>query len=169
MADSDNKITILLSHYANQCEWERHNENQRAQLANNLLIVSAAIIAFLPSNLKPNDWPLPIFLIIIGILGLLSIMKYWERFMYHSRIDEAYYRVLDSYFAANAEQPESETRPSTQDSLLIAIREGAIKEHESKCSPFLRDKNFKQHWLWEGVFSVIIILGVVLTVKALVG
>lgn len=154
MADDKDKITILLTEYNNHGDWQRHNENQRAQLSSILLAISAAIVALIPKDrpLTYNDWPVAAFLIGIGVFGVLAVMKYWERFTYHNQYRRAFRNVLDSYFP---------------DSLLINTRENAIKAHNKKWQPLLEDRGLKQHWLWEGVFTLIALLGFYFLGKAL--
>ena len=154
MAEDTDKIEILLSDYKDQNEWQRHNENQRVQLANVLLAISAALVTLLPKDraLTPNDWPIPAFMIGIGIFGVLAVMKYWERFLYHVRREETLRKALDSYFS---------------DNLLTKTRRDAIKEHNKGWYPLLKDRYLMQHWLWEGVFALITLLGIYFLVKAL--
>src|SRR5690349_7680807 len=99
MLDND-KITLLWNEYENQNEWQRHNENQRAQLVNILLVISAALVT-LPAKFSRTDWAIPAFLIGVGAFGFFAMMKYWERFTYHVQLEIAYRKALDSYFAPN--------------------------------------------------------------------
>jgi len=153
MADDKDKITIILAEFNSHVDWQRHNENQRAQLTNILLAISAAIIALIPKDraLTFNDWPVGAVLIGIGVFGVLAVMKYWERFLYHVRRTEALRNVLDSNFSNN---------------LLNNARKEAIKEHNKGWRPFLKDKYFMQHWLWEGVFISIALIGLYFLGKA---
>jgi hypothetical protein len=146
MADDKDRIAILLAEYSNHTEWQRHNENQRAQLTNILLAISAAIITLIPKDrpLTFNDWPVGALLIGIGVFGFLAVMKYWERFLFHVRRTQAIRTVLDSNFSNN---------------WLINARNEAVKKHNKGWRPLLKDKYFKQHWLWEGVFVSITMIG----------
>lgn len=154
MADDKDKITILLAEYNSHAEWQRHNENQRTQLTNILLAISAAVIALAPKDrpLAFNDWPIGALLIGVGLFGVLAVMKYWERFTYHVRRTEAVRVILDSNFSSN---------------WLITARKSAAKEHNKGWRPLLKDTYFKQHWLWEGVFISIIVIGFYFLGKAL--
>lgn len=146
MREDKDRIDILLTEYENQNEWQRHNENQRAQLASILLAIFAALVALLPKDkpLTRDDWPAPALLVLIGIFGILAVMKYWERFLYHVRLETAHRNVLNSYFENN---------------LLIRTRDDAIKEHNKGWRPLFKDRHLMQHWLWEGVFALITLLG----------
>ena len=75
------RLTILWNEYKDQADWQRHNEVQRASLSNIMLVISAALIAF--SQRDPSSRTIPLFLIVIGVFGVIAVSKYWERFMYH--------------------------------------------------------------------------------------
>ncbi len=147
MKKDKDMIEILMIDYRDQNEWEPHNENQRAQLSSVLLAISAALVTLIPKDrpLTQNDWPIPAFLIGIGIFGILAIMKYWERFLYHIKREDTVRRVLDSYFPGK---------------LLTKTRDDAIMEHDKGWRPLFKDRYLMQHWLWEGVFALITLLGV---------
>lgn len=144
VTDKD-RIEILLSDYKDQNDWQRHNENQRAQIANVLLVISAALLALFKDK---QGQSIPVFLIIIGIFGFLTIMKYWERFLYHVQREDELRKALDSYFP---------------DKLLSQTRNIAFEKH-NKERLLLKDKYLKQHLLWAGIFVLIALLGAVLLV-----
>jgi hypothetical protein len=153
MPDDKDRINILLEEYMVQTNWERHNENQRSQLASVLLAISAALITLFPKDrpLTPNDWSIPVLLIVIGIFGILAVLKYWERFSLHGNIGHHFREVLDTYF---------------EDNLFINTYNNAVQEHDKNGEqPLFKDKYLKQHWLWEGVFVVIILLGIFFLVR----
>lgn len=154
MAEDKGRIDILLEEYKNQNEWQRHNESQRAQLASILLAISAALVTLLPKDkpLTRNDWPVPALLTIIGIFGILAVMKYWERWVHHARLVTAHRNLLDSYFDNN---------------LLTKTREDTIREHNKGWRPLFKDRHLMQHWLWEGVFALITLLGIYFLARTL--
>ena len=51
------QITLIWNEYKDQQDWQRHNEGQRANFTNILLILSGALVAFLPNDraLTQND------------------------------------------------------------------------------------------------------------------
>lgn len=153
MSDEKDKIAILLAEYKNQSDWQRHNENQRAQLASILLAISAALITIIPKDrtLTPNDWPIPALLIVIGVFGILAVMKYWERFLNHVRYGAVYRKMLEAYFEDNA---------------VGKSRKKAKEEHNRGWRPLFKDRHLMQHWLWEGVFALIALLGVYFLAKS---
>jgi hypothetical protein len=166
MLDKD-RIAIILKEYENQNDWERHNESQRAQISSFLLAISALIVTFIPRDkLTINDLPAPILLIMIGIFGILSILKYWERFEYHTDQENAFRNQLDLYFAPDNAQETTVKQGEALTYLFIETRKEGKDIHEAK-KGLLQDKLLKQHWLWIAVFIVITLLGLYLTVKAL--
>ncbi len=146
MANDRDRIEILLIELKDQNDWQRHNENQRAQLVSILLAISAALVTLIPKDrpLTNNDWPIPAFLIGIGVFGILAVMKYWERFVYHVRREDSLRKELDVYFPNNA---------------LTKLRKDTLKEHNKGWFPLFKDRHLMQHWLWEGVFALITLLG----------
>ncbi len=124
----DDQVLIIWNEYQNQNEWQRHNEKQRAQLSSLLLVVSAALVALLGEEVKRAGWSVAVLLITIGVFGILSVMKYWERFSYHVELEEAYRSVLDSYFTDS--RPEGEPSASIGVNLVIETRKKAIERHK---------------------------------------
>jgi hypothetical protein len=115
--------------------------------------------------LTQDDWIIPVFLIVIGLFGILAVMKYWERFMYHVQLERAYRKVLDSYFAVNSSGLKDEDRLSAEKNLFLKTREAAIKTHEKGRLPLLKNRRLMQHWLWEVIFGLITLLGIVLLAR----
>ncbi len=170
MLEDSDKATLAWNELRNQQDWERHNESQRAQLSTILLALSAALVALLPKDkplpLKHDDWLIPAFLIFIGVFGFVAVMKYWERFRYHEHLEDAYRKIVDSYFAPDGKPLNDEDRISSQRNLFLKTREDAIKEHEKGWLPFPKNRHLMQHRLWQIVFLLIAVLGVFLIVTA---
>ncbi len=100
MADDKDKIAILLTEWKDQNDWQRHNENQRAPLVSILLAISAALVAWIKDKpLTHDDWPIAAFLIGLGVFGLLAIMKYWERYVYHVRREDGLRKRIGYIFS----------------------------------------------------------------------
>ena len=187
--ETKDKLTLLWNEYKDQNDWQRHNEAQRAQLSSILLTVSAALVAFLSKDgtLKPDAWPIPCFLIGIGIFGVFVVLKYWERFMHHTRLERAYRCAIDLHFrngknnaigeeawraieeAVKVEEDQTYKNLSAYDTklgLFMSTRRVALRAHNSSSTTWLKDPRPMQHWLWIGVFALIGVLGAVLLAKA---
>jgi hypothetical protein len=182
---TSDQVNTLLQDYKDQNEWQRHNENQRAQLTNMLLLISAALIAFLAQRGPTiDDWPMALFLILAGGFGILSVEKYWERFQYHLTRESALRQQIDlSFDQSILSNPmpcrklrELEGRevsdPITDDAELRGLSEIkalALMRHSENWSKgsraWLRDERLMQHRLWEGIFVAIAFLGVVFMVR----
>lgn len=156
MADANKSIDILWNIRRNESDWERHNETQRATLTALFLAVNTAILGFLPKDriLYEHDWPMPAFMIVIGIVGVLGICKYWERFMYHSECGW---------------QIETELDKSLGDSfrLIQEVRKTANGIHNKKTFFLFRDNTLKQHWIWITLHCFVTLVGVFLLYQSL--
>lgn len=146
------KLTILWNLYKDECDWQRHNETQRANLTTVFLAVYAALLAFLPKDrpLYREDWLITAFITGLGIVGALAVLKYWERFMYHVRIGEEYRQQLNKLV-----------------NNVTSTRKQGKHKHEASFFPILRDGCFKQHWLWLTIHLGVATLGGVLLVSAI--
>jgi hypothetical protein len=145
------RATILWNLYKEECDWLRHNETQRGSLTTVLLAVYGGILAFLPKDrpLGHHDWPLPGFMMVLGLVGVLSILKYWERFNFHGHIRRRIRQELDSLVGS-----------------IEQLREQGKADHNAKRF-LLNDNRFMQHWLWIGVHTIAGVLGLWLLCVAL--
>lgn len=178
--ETRDKLTILWNEYKDQNDWQRHNESQRAQLSSILLAISAALVTLLPKGtpLTKEDWPIPAFLMVIGLFGILAVLKYWERFMRHTGLERAYRNQLDNYlaeksgeelFQVSSEEDENRTElpeDLTRRGPFLRTRIVATVAH-NQSTILLKDRFIKQHLLWGVVFGIIAILGAVLLLRAL--
>jgi len=150
------QIDVIWNGYKDELDWQRHGESQRATLVQILLGIAAALVALFPRQPEAGDWLIPVFLIGIGVFGIFVVVKYWERFMFHTTVAREYRKVLDSCFR----DPGAE--PKDGQYLFIATRESAKSAHRNGILPLLKEHYFKQHWLWIGLFVSIGALGVAL-------
>lgn len=162
----ERRIELFWNEYINHNEWQRHNENQRASLSNILLIISAAIVTYLSQQLplSGNLIPLISFLTGIGLLGVVAVLKYWERFKYHVRHEEALREVIDDLLRIEtcSNQNNSQNQPT-----LASTRKIAATAHAKGLFPLFRDPFLRQHWIWIGIFVFISVLGFCLLVQCL--
>ena len=152
MIDSE-KAKIVWEACKNQGDWQRHYEAQRAQITTVLLAIIAAIVTFIPKDrpLTHEDWPVTFVLALIGLFGIVAIIKYRERANYYTQVEAAYREALDSHF----------------DGLFEQVQKKAQKQHEATVYPWLRESRLMQHWLWGEIFFLVAVLGIVLTADAL--
>lgn len=163
MCEAD-KVEIILREYENQNEWQRHNENQRAQLVNILLLITGGLVAIYSQSTTRGEvvdfvaW----FLIGIGAFGVISITKYWERFTYHVDLETAHRLVLDRYIATGVVATVENEPKISDENVLLKTRKLGRWKHDSARKPILKDWYFMQHWIWDGVFAITSMLGVFL-------
>ena len=153
------QIQLIWNQYKDEQDWQRHSESQRATLSQFLLAVSAALLALFPKSPLADDWLIPVFMIGIGLFGILAILKYRERFLAHVAVAAEYRKVLDAYF-----EPE-DIGQKPQSNLFIQTLEKAIVSHNASKLFVFRANHFRQHWLWVGLFMLIVVLGVALLRK----
>ena len=85
---------------------------------------------------------------VAGIRGICN----WERFLFHDHIQDALRSALNVHYPDNS---------------LIETYKNTIKEHNKGWLPLFKDRYLMQHWLWEGVFTLITLLGIYLLTKTL--
>lgn len=71
--------------YIEQVAHARHHETLRAQSTNPVVVVSAALLAFLASNAATlgRQAMIGVFLIVVNVYGLLMSLKHYERSHLH--------------------------------------------------------------------------------------
>jgi len=124
----------------------RHHELQRATVANLLVGMAGAILAVLGHlRFDASALPLAVFLMLIGVYGVLISAKLYERLrralthakLFHAKLDE---------MCGGVE--------------LLQIKRAAMKEHD--CD-FPRMSKRSLHWLWHWLFIGIALLGLAST------
>ncbi len=155
---SDVRVNVIWNMYRNQSDWQRHNETQRATFSALLLAVETALLGFLPRDhaLHTENWPIPAFMMLVGIAGFLAIFKYWERFNYHDAVNWEFETELDT------EIPPPENRES-----LREVRLRGIEAHDSRALLVLQDRYLMQHWIWAALHFFVAGFGCILLTQAL--
>jgi len=156
MPDTQEYVSTVWNMFKEECDWQRHNESQRANLTALFLGIATALLAFLPKDrpLYCDDWYIPAFMIVVGFVGALAVWKYWERFEYHGTIRWHLEKALDDRIA---QKPEDRIKE---------IRKNAIDEHDERPPKLFKDRLLKQHWIWVGVHVIVLIFGSVLLSQA---
>jgi hypothetical protein len=154
-------LTILWNEYKDQRDWQRHNETQRAQLTNLLLVISAALIAF--SRDGGGKSFVPWFLVGIGCFGLVAVGKYWERFVWHGWQADACCKAMTAYFPK-----VDDSKPDSKQNLLILANQSGTDRHiKDRSQPgysrwwrcLMKDSCLQQHKLWYFLFIFIAFVG----------
>jgi hypothetical protein len=81
MAD---QVDVLLEYWKEQRAQARHTEVQRAVLTNLILLIVAASLGFIAQQgLRRTALAVSILLILLGIFGVMTTVKYYERYNHH--------------------------------------------------------------------------------------
>ncbi len=132
-------MTMAWNHRKDQMDWLRHNETQRSQFAGIVLAIAAALIAFQKD--RPQNLAMPTLVIAAGVLGFVAVLKYWERFMYHTAQEFAFRNLVDTYFKAD-------------DRSICQTTEGAEWNHVDWSKKWawglFQDSRMVQYVLWAG-------------------
>ena len=146
-----NKSDILLQMIQEQWAQARQSEEQRAAMTNYILIIAGAMTGFLVNkSLDRTALPLTIFLILLGVFGVVMSAKYRERFYFHIHRIHVMTARLDEL------NPEINT---------LQLYKTADREHHAR---FPRLEPFPTYALWVALHISITITGVATSVIAII-
>jgi len=132
---------IILTKYQEERNWARHHENQRAMVTNVIIAIAAATIAFFGKS--QFNFAGALFLIVIGLFGMIVSYKYCERSHFHWRWAKE--------FDLKLREAES--------ALGIDEYDRKLEEHYNEY-PWVSSVPLK--WLWVGLHFLIAVIGIVL-------
>ena len=145
MADDKDVLLEMFKHYMNQ---GLYHQTQRAATANILLILSGVTIGFITVDKHlegPGDVSAALFLIVLGLFGILWSRKYHERYAYYLQRARGYRNKLDEAL------PESIS--------LLGINEAADAVTVGKYGWLYE---MRVWWLWAALYMLIVVFGVVI-------
>jgi uncharacterized membrane protein len=150
LEEKDALRDVLWKMYQEHCTQGRHHEIQRAAVATALLGIAAAAIgvATLNKTLTKVDLAATLFLIAVGVFGLVFSYKHAERFELHTTRARAYRSELDTLL---------EGAP------LKRLKEAADNKHNKKY-PLMHQVRLR--YLWGGIYLFLIVLGIILSAMA---
>lgn len=147
----DNAIEVLLKSFGESFSEARQVENQRTSMSNFLIIITAAIFAFVSSQgFSYNTIPISILMILLGVFGFFMSAKYAQRF------HRNYTTVRLIRKRINELCPESQ---------ILEIETKSSGENELRY-PFLK-KRIPILYLWLGLHLVICFMGVLSVIIAI--
>lgn len=93
---SNGPTEIWLRMYEEQMRHARHHEEMRSQSTNFILAISAALLAFIASEVATPDLrsALGLFLVVVNIYGLVMSLKHYERSRLHVAVGGDYRDVI---------------------------------------------------------------------------
>jgi hypothetical protein len=137
----EGKEKVVLEYYKEQLTHGRHIEVQRSTLAAIVFAATGAIIGrLLTTGLTREQLPYTTTLLVLGLFSLLLNAKLYERFRLHNEVAKIARNSLNPELAEFRKQAEAVNRIKYR--VLFAI---------------------KLHIVWGCFFSVVAILGAVLT------
>lgn len=80
------KIDILIELYKEHTKWCQHHEQQRTNVSNMILFMCSILLGLISFDkiIEIHDLPISIFIIILGVFGLIFNYKFYERFDFHN-------------------------------------------------------------------------------------
>ena len=137
-------IDILTNYIDRQWSQAQQSENQRATITNYILVIVAALQALIAQ--RSFDMPslaLAVFIALLGVFGMVTSAKYYERF-----------RCAASH-AGRAMERLHEVCPDVD---LDEIESRGKASHLRRYPHLAR---VRLNWLWLGLHTIIILVGVV--------
>jgi hypothetical protein len=143
----DRDTDILLEFCRKSSDEVKHIENQRAAIANIVILVSSAIVGLFVTQEKAGDlFPLSLIILLVGAYGLAATAKLYERYLFEL-----------SRFSLLVEKLD-ELHPNVR---LSELREAADRGHRARHSLVSRVSISK---IWLSLHWVIIAVGIGLTI-----
>ncbi len=93
---ADNKVELWLRMYEEQVRHGRHHETLRSQSTNMVVVISAALLAFVSSDATSSDQDslIGVFMVVINLYGLILSLKHYERSRLHVGVAAKYRDVV---------------------------------------------------------------------------
>lgn len=145
----DSEKDILWNYYEEELRQGMKHETSRSSFTNLVLIATGVIITIVTYDKKinHNDWWLAIFLMIIGLFGVLCNLKYYERFHFHYSRAKGYRKLLESRFCT------------------LDLEQTRIESDNSNRSRFKFMSRIRLYWLWIFLNLMISFFGLALIIK----
>ena len=124
MKETDELLWSLFSFNMDYC---RHHEEQRAKATTVVIALAGAALAFVShkDGINFGEWPIGLFLCLLGVYGGLVLMKHYERFKFHNLRALEFRRKLGKQLPdADIEEimKQADARPSAKFPKLRNVR-----------------------------------------------
>ena len=142
---TEKNIDIWTRMYEEQVRHARHHETLRAQATNLIVVISAALLAFLSSTAVSADrkYVLGVFIIVVNVYGLIMSLKHYERSRLHVTVASKYRDVISDNSAVDTLK-------------LNDTRDAGKKAHE-EIFPWVA--NVRAYAMWSGLHLVLAMIG----------
>tara|TARA_R110002072_G_scaffold287464_4_gene453135 strand:- start:8981 stop:9433 length:453 start_codon:yes stop_codon:yes gene_type:complete len=139
---------ILWKYYEFELSQAINHESSRVSITNMILIITGVIITIITydENLSTNDLPLSLFLIVVGIFGVVFNAKSYERFNFHNTRAGGYRNLLEERY------------PNID---FLKARELSDRENKEK---FFFINKLRLNWLWLILNGLISLFGLTITI-----
>jgi len=144
---------LLLAFYQENASQCRHHETLRANVTSTIIAIDSIVIGLitLGQKISPIDRPLTIFLILLGLFGMIISLKHYERYKFHSGRCRQYRTKLDKLFT---------------NGLILELQEEAKTEHEKSFFYLYKMRNYQ--W-WAAIHLIVVVIGIILTLFSIKG
>lgn len=88
---------VFIMMYSEHSNWSRHQESQRSGVSSLIVSITGIFIALISFDNKFNstDIPFSLFIIFLGVIGVVLSYKYYIQFKFHDTRVEKYKSVLN--------------------------------------------------------------------------
>lgn len=175
--DKRTLVDMFFKMYQEHCTHARHHETQRSTVSTILLAIAAGVMGLVKYDEKIDslDFPLSIFLIVLGLFGALFCLKQSERFRLHTDRAKKYREAVDELLPDRTEtflssstlfelpKEIKESKPSfvVDPKPIKAFKSLADKEHEIKYPIWSKTRLIT---MWAVLHLLVAILGIVMAV-----
>ena len=151
---NNSQFEVWLRMYEEQVRHARHHETLRTHSTNVIIIISAAILAFLSSKFESHSQHVVFgfFLIAINVYGLILSLKHYERNQLHLEVSRHYRTVLSQFSALEGRELNRERRAGRD-------------KHYNKAGKI---KDLRVHFLWSGLHGIIALMGAAVVLHEIV-
>jgi hypothetical protein len=138
-----------LAYWKEHREQLRQSENQRATLTNYVIVITAALSAFVAQqNFGLNTLPCALLIAAVGAYGAIATAKFHERAEYHLLQARALTQAL-------------------KDSGVLASNDALVAQYRDRhYRTYPRLHKLRLHFLWTGLHIGIVVFGLVLAALA---
>jgi hypothetical protein len=146
----ENHLATWLQFQLEQNNHGRHHELLRSQSTNLVVVVSAALLAFMSSQAGSSHtlWALSALLVVLNTYGFVMSLKHYERSHLHYSVARAYADRISGV--------------SPLDGANLNVTRAEV--HSSHEQHFSLVHRIRANWLWACLHLLIAVIGVILAI-----
>jgi hypothetical protein len=144
--DSESHIRTLLEFYKDNVAYQRHHEDIRFKGSQLIIAVAGALLATIKiASLGSANYAVGFFIVFLGLLGVVHVLKHTERADRHATIARGYRHAISELGDANATTSVEQ------------IHRLAASNHKQRAGFVYQ---LRARWMWVLMHIAVIILGV---------